>query len=59
MVEILGVSRSSFYLWCDRYQHGGSEALADRQSKPDYIWNSIPDTIREEIIEMALDLPEI
>ena len=59
MIEILGVSRSSFYLWCDRYQHGSSEALADRPSKPDHIWNSIPATIREEIIEMALDLPEI
>ena len=50
---------SSFYRWYDRYQQGGPEALADLSSKPDRIWNRIPDKIREQIIEMALDLPEL
>ena len=58
-LEILGVPRSSFYRWYDRYQQGGPEALADLSSKPDRIWNRIPDKIREQIIEMALDLPEL
>ena len=35
-LEKLGVPRSSsFYRWCDRYQRGGPEALADRPSRPD------------------------
>lgn len=50
---------SSFYRWYDRYQQGGPEALTDLSSKPDRIWNRIPDKIREQIIEMALDLPEL
>ena len=58
-LEILGVPRSSFYRWYDRYQHGGPEALEDRPSRPDRIWNRIPDNIREQIIEMALDHPEL
>ena len=31
-LEKLGIPRSSFYRWYDRYQRGGPEALADRPS---------------------------
>ena len=58
-LEILGIARSSFYRWYDRYQRGGPEALADRPSRPDRVWNRIPDEIRAQIIEMALDYPEL
>ena len=58
-LEILGIARSSFYRWYDRYQRGGPEALADRPSRPDRVWNRIPDEIRGKIIEMALDCPEL
>ena len=58
-LEILGIARSSFYRWYDRYRQGGPEALADRPSRPDRVWNRIPDEVREEIIEMALDRPEL
>lgn len=58
-LEILGIARSSFYRWYDRYQRGGPEALADRPSRPDRVWNRIPDEIRAQIIEMALDHPEL
>jgi putative transposase len=58
-LEILGIGRSSFYRWYDRDQQGGSEALADRPSRPDRVWNRIPDEIRAQIIEMALDHPEL
>jgi putative transposase len=34
-LEKLGIPRSSFYRWCDRYQRGGPEGLADRPSRPD------------------------
>jgi transposase InsO family protein/transposase-like protein len=58
-LEKLGISRSSFYRWCDRYQRGGPEALADRPSRPDRVWNRIPESIRSQIIELALDQPEL
>ncbi len=31
-LEKLGIPRSSFYRWYDRYQGGGPEGLADRPS---------------------------
>ena len=58
-LEILGIARSSFYRWYDRYQQGGPEALADRPSRPDRVWNRIPDVVRGRIIDMALDCPEL
>jgi putative transposase len=58
-LELLGIARSSFNRWYDRYQRGGPEALADRPSRPDRGWNRIPDEMRTQIIEMALDCPEL
>ncbi len=58
-LEKLGISRASFYRWYDRYRSGGPEALADRPSKPDCVWNRIPDSVREEIVELALREPEL
>jgi putative transposase len=55
----LGVSRASFYRWCDLYQAGGLEALADKPSRPSRIWNRIPDETRDEIVKLALDEPEL
>ena len=57
-LEKLGIPRSSFYHWCDRYQRGGLEALADRPSRPDRVWNCIPEAIRSQIVDLALDQPE-
>ena len=47
-LEKLGIPRSSFYRWYDRYQRGGigQRPLADRPSRPDRIWNRIPEAIR-------------
>ena len=58
-LEIQGIVRSNFYRWYDRYQRGGPEALADHPSRPDQVWNRIPDAVREQIIELALDCPEL
>ncbi len=58
-LEKLGVPRSSFYRWYDRYQRGGPEALAERPSRPDRVWNRIPEAIRDQIVELALDQPEL
>jgi putative transposase len=58
-LEKLGIPRSSFYRWYDRYQRGGPEALADRPSRPDRIWNRIPEALRSQIVDVALDQPEL
>ena len=58
-LEMLGVRPSTFYRWYDRYRAGGPEALEDKPSKPDRVWNRIPDEVRERILVMALDVPEL
>lgn len=58
-LAMLGVTRSTFYRWYDRWREGGPEALRDRPSKPSRVWNRIPDAIQEQIITLALDAPEL
>ena len=58
-LEKLGIPRATFYRWYDRYQNGGPEALDDRSPRPDRVWNRIPEAIRERIIDLALDEPEL
>ena len=56
---MLGVRPSTFYRWYDRYRAGGPEALEDKPSRPDRVWNRIPDAVRERILAMALGVPEL
>ena len=58
-LDKLGIPRTTFYRWYDRYQMGGSEALEDQSPHPSRIWNRIPDDIRGRIIDLALDVPEL
>lgn len=55
----LGIPRATFYRWYDRFLTGGVEALADHRSRPDRVWNRIPDDIRAQIVELALEAPEL
>src|SRR5215467_11007165 len=38
-----------------RYSRSGPEALIDRLSRPDRVWNRIPDGVRDNLIQLALD----
>ena len=58
-LDQLGIARRTFYRWYDRYREGGPEALADRPSQPGRVWNRIPDTIRNQIVELALEQSEL
>jgi hypothetical protein len=49
----------TFYRWYNRFQTGGPEALEDRSPTPRQVWNRIPDDVREQIVELALDAPEL
>jgi len=55
----LGILPATFYRWYDRYRTGGSEALEDRSPRPQQVWNRIADDIRERIVQLALDEPEL
>ena len=54
-----GIPPATFYRWYERHQEGGPEAPADQPSKPDRVWNRIPDTVRGRIIDLALAEPEL
>jgi putative transposase len=58
-LEKLGVSRATFYRWCDLYQTGGPEALEDRSPRPERVWNRIPNDVRGQVVQLALDEPEL
>ena len=58
-LDKLGIPRATFYRWYDRYRGGGPEALADHRSRPDRVWNRIPDDVRRQIIDLALEVPEL
>jgi len=58
-LEKLGIPRTTFNRWYDAYRRGGPEALEDRPSRPDRVWNKIPDEVREQIIRLALDETEL
>jgi len=58
-LEKLGIPRATFYRWYDAYQQGGPEALADRPSRPSRVWNRLPTAIREQIVALALEQPEL
>jgi putative transposase len=55
----LGIPPATFYRWYERYQAGGTEALADRPSRPDRVWNRIPEAVRVRIVELALAEPQL
>ena len=55
----IGVAKSTFYAWLDRYAVGGMEALEDRKPRPGRVWNRIRDDVRQAIITFALDQPEL
>ncbi len=55
----IGIPKSTFYAWYDRYAAGGLDALEDHRPKPRRVWNRIPDDVRQRIVELALDEPDL
>ena len=54
ILDKLGIPRTTFYRWYDRYLSGGPEAIEDRSPKPSRVWNRIPEPVREKIRDLAL-----
>ncbi len=55
----LGIVPRTFYRWYDRYLEGGPEALADKPSRPNRVWNRIPQKVHDQIIDLALERSEL
>ena len=55
----LGIPRSTFYCWYDRYRAGHAEGLEDRTAAPRRVWNKLPAAATQAVLELALKEPEL
>ena len=58
-LDMLGIPRTTFYRWYARFRLEGQDALRDKAPLPGRIWNRIPDAVRDSLITLALDRPEL
>jgi transposase InsO family protein/transposase-like protein len=58
-LDKLGIPKTTFYRWYDRYLALGEAELEDRSPHPGRVWNRIPDDVRDRIVDLALDEPEL
>ena len=57
-LEELQVPRSTFYSWYQRYQEHGMDGLKNKKLKVEQFWNRIPDHVRGQIVNLALEYPD-
>ena len=58
-LDKLGIPKSAFYGWYERYREGGDEALADTRPNCNPVWNRLPKKVRKSILALALERPEL
>ena len=51
----LGIHKSTFYKWYEKYRKKGTEGLCTTASSGRQTWNRIPHKTREQVVEIALD----
>ena len=54
-LAMLGIPRTTYYRWYDRWSEGGLDALEDTAPHPGSVWNRLPEETRADIIEFALE----
>jgi transposase-like protein len=57
-LEELDVPRSTFYRWYQRYQEEGLDGVADLKPRARQFWNRIPDIVRDQVVQFALEHPD-
>jgi putative transposase len=55
----LDIPRSTFYRWYARYQEAGYDGLVDRQPQQRQFWNRIPQTVQDQVVQIALEQPDL
>jgi len=58
-LQRLDITKSTFYNWLKRFEDDGIDGLHDRKPSPNSIWNKLPESERNAIIELALEKPEL
>jgi transposase InsO family protein len=54
-----GIHKSTFYQWYGKYQNEGYDGLAPKRRAINSQWNKIPDSHRQKVVEVALEIPEL
>jgi transposase InsO family protein/transposase-like protein len=55
----LGIPKSTFYGWYQRYLTAGFDALHDRKPTRTAGWNRIPKAIKDEVLDLALERTDL
>ncbi len=55
----MGIPRTTFYRWYDRYLQRGEAGLQDQSPMPKHVWNRIPDEVRRKVVKLALKETEL
>ena len=55
----LGIPRTTFYRWYDRYLQRGEAGLQNQSPKPKHVWNRIPDEVRPKVVKLSLKKTEL
>jgi len=57
-LDELQVPRSTFYRWYKQFLEEGEEGLVDHRPNPHQIWNRIPQEVKQQVVELALEHPD-
>ena len=55
----VGIHRSTFYNWYQRYLEDGVEGLSPKKPKARTFWNKIPEEVKEQVVQQALEQTEL
>ncbi|MDW3181144.1 MAG: IS3 family transposase [Roseobacter sp.] len=55
----LGIPRTTFYRWYDRYLQRGKAGLQDQSPKPKHVWNHVPTEVKRKVVNLALQETEL
>jgi transposase InsO family protein len=58
-LQQLGVARSTFYDWYQRYDADGFDGLHDKKPGVRPRWNAIPEKVRKKVLGLALEHTEL
>lgn len=58
-LQRLDIRRSTFYAWLKRFEEGGIDGLDDRKPVPKSVWNKLPQSEQDAVVELALEKPDL